>query len=83
MGEPYVDAVELISFMSASKGCILSYFQLSTIATLVIYWIISGYMGECGLRGGYFEMTNIDQKVLAHLLKSISAKHFPSVLGQV
>ncbi|XP_021957727.1 alanine aminotransferase 2-like isoform X2 [Folsomia candida] len=41
-----------------------------------------GYMGECGLRGGYSEVINMDAKVKAMLLKSISAKLCPTVLGQ-
>lgn len=42
-----------------------------------------GYMGECGLRGGYSEVINMDPSVKAMLLKSISAKLCPTVLGQV
>jgi len=41
-----------------------------------------GYMGECGLRGGYSEVVNMDPGVKAMLLKSISAKLCPTVLGQ-
>jgi len=40
-------------------------------------------MGECGLRGGYYEVVNMDKDVKAMLLKSISAKLCPTVLGQV
>lgn len=42
-----------------------------------------GYMGECGLRGGYCELLNVDADVKGMLLKSISAKLCSSVLGQV
>jgi len=41
-----------------------------------------GYMGECGIRGGYAELVNIDPEVLAMFHKSISAKLCPTVLGQ-
>jgi alanine transaminase len=41
-----------------------------------------GYMGECGLRGGYSEVVNMDKNVRSMLLKSISAKLCPTVLGQ-
>ncbi|XP_069686059.1 alanine aminotransferase 1 isoform X2 [Periplaneta americana] len=41
-----------------------------------------GYMGECGLRGGYTEVINLDPNVKAMLLKSISAMLCPTVLGQ-
>lgn len=40
-------------------------------------------MGECGLRGGYTEVINLDPEVKAMLLKSVSAMLCPSVLGQV
>ena len=42
-----------------------------------------GYMGECGIRGGYAELCNIDPAVSAMLNKSISAKLCPTVVGQV
>lgn len=41
-----------------------------------------GYMGECGLRGGYAEIVNLDPDVKTMYLKSISAKLCPSTLGQ-
>lgn len=51
---------------------------------LASYMSVSkGYMGECGLRGGYAEIVNMDPKVMAILLKSISAMLCPTVLGQV
>ena len=33
-------------------------------------------MGECGVRGGYAEIVNMDADVMAMLQKSISAKVF-------
>ncbi|XP_054286727.1 alanine aminotransferase 1-like [Macrosteles quadrilineatus] len=41
-----------------------------------------GYMGECGLRGGFSEVINLDPQVKAMLLKCISAMLCPTVLGQ-
>merc|ERR1712071_357564 len=41
-----------------------------------------GYMGECGIRGGYAEVVNMDTGVMAMLQKSISAKLCPTVIGQ-
>ena len=40
-------------------------------------------MGECGVRGGYAEIVNMDPDVMAMLQKSISAKLCPPILGQV
>lgn len=41
-----------------------------------------GYMGECGIRGGYAEILNLDAGVMAMFQKSISAKLCPTVIGQ-
>lgn len=41
-----------------------------------------GFMGECGFRGGYFEVVNFHPAVKACLLKSISVKLCPPVTGQ-
>ncbi|XP_065210755.1 alanine aminotransferase 1-like [Planococcus citri] len=42
-----------------------------------------GYMGECGLRGAYAEVINLDPQVKAMLFKLISAMLCPTVHGQV
>ncbi|XP_046563703.1 alanine aminotransferase 2-like [Haliotis rubra] len=42
-----------------------------------------GFMGECGYRGGYAEVINLDPAVRVQYLKSISAKLCPPVSGQV
>lgn len=44
--------------------------------------VSKGYMGECGLRGGYCEVINLDPDVRAQLMKSISAKLCPNTPGQ-
>ncbi|XP_048772562.2 alanine aminotransferase 1-like [Ostrea edulis] len=41
-----------------------------------------GYMGECGFRGGYCEVINLEPAVKAMQVKSISAKLCSSVSGQ-
>ncbi|XP_026327967.1 alanine aminotransferase 1-like isoform X2 [Hyposmocoma kahamanoa] len=41
-----------------------------------------GYMGECGLRGGWMELVNMDKDVQAHLFKAISSNLCPTSLGQ-
>ncbi|XP_062591773.1 alanine aminotransferase 1-like [Saccostrea cucullata] len=42
-----------------------------------------GFMGECGFRGGYCEVINLEPPVKAMQVKSISAKLCSSVSGQV
>ncbi|CAK1544807.1 unnamed protein product [Leptosia nina] len=44
--------------------------------------VSKGYMGECGLRGGWMELVNFDPDVKANLFKAISAMLCPSSLGQ-
>ncbi|XP_043479458.1 alanine aminotransferase 1 [Leptopilina heterotoma] len=45
--------------------------------------VSKGFSGECGLRGGYAEIVNLEPAVMAVLMKSISAMLCPTVLGQV
>ncbi|CAH0693890.1 unnamed protein product [Spodoptera exigua] len=59
LGPPY-NTVELVSFMSISKG----------------------YTGECGLRGGWMELCNMDPGVQGHLYKTLSAMLCPATVGQ-
>lgn len=42
-----------------------------------------GYMGECGYRGGYCEVINLDPQVKVMQVKSISAKLCSAISGQV
>lgn len=42
-----------------------------------------GYMGECGLRGGYGELVNFDPEVQAIFYKLLSSRLCSSVLGQI
>ncbi|VDM47407.1 unnamed protein product [Toxocara canis] len=44
--------------------------------------VSKGYMGECGMRGGYVELVNLDPDVFAMFNKMISAKLCSTVLGQ-
>ncbi|XP_054717236.1 alanine aminotransferase 2-like [Uloborus diversus] len=44
--------------------------------------ISKGYMGECGLRGGYCEIINLDPEVKKLFMKSVSARSCSSILGQ-
>jgi len=41
-----------------------------------------GYMGECGFRGGYMETFNINPGVKEQLIKLVSTKLCPPILGQ-
>lgn len=41
-----------------------------------------GYAGECGIRGGWMELVNMDPDVQANLYKAMSAMLCPTSLGQ-
>jgi len=41
-----------------------------------------GYMGECGLRGGYMELVNWDPEVRVEMTKLLSSRLCPPVTGQ-
>lgn len=41
-----------------------------------------GYTGECGFRGGYMEVINMDPEVKAQLVKLLSVRLCPPVAGQ-
>ncbi|CAG8434963.1 7710_t:CDS:2 [Ambispora gerdemannii] len=45
--------------------------------------ISKGMIGECGQRGGYFELTGIDAKVAEQLYKVASVDLCPNVIGQI
>ncbi|KAI3408870.1 hypothetical protein GPALN_007464 [Globodera pallida] len=47
------------------------------------YSCSKGYMGECGLRGGYVQFDNMDPEVYVQFKKMISAKLCSTVLGQI
>ena len=42
-----------------------------------------GFLGECGLRGGYFELVGFDPEVKAQLLKLVSIGLCSNTLGQI
>ncbi|OWK49651.1 Alanine aminotransferase 2 [Lonchura striata] len=45
--------------------------------------ISKGFMGECGLRGGYMEVVNLHPEVKAQLTKMVSVRLCPPVPGQL
>lgn len=44
--------------------------------------VSKGYMGECGMRGGYMEVVNLDGKVKEQLRKLVSCRLCPPITGQ-
>lgn len=55
----------------------------STQQELVSFHSVSkGYMGECGFRGGYMEVVNMDPDVQQQMLKLLSVRLCPPAPGQ-
>jgi aspartate/methionine/tyrosine aminotransferase len=56
----------------------------STSLELVSYHSVSkGVSGECGLRGGYCQLTNIHEGAFQELYKLASVNLCPNTMGQV
>jgi|UniRef100_A0AC35G975 alanine transaminase len=54
----------------------------SKIELASFHSVSKGYMGECGMRGGYVEFVNVDPAVYVQYKKMISAKLCSTTLGQ-
>ncbi|XP_058686021.1 alanine aminotransferase 1 isoform X2 [Poecile atricapillus] len=54
-----------------------------TVELASFHSISKGYMGECGLRGGYVEVVNLHPEVKAELSKLVSVRLCPPVPGQM
>ncbi|EFO14113.2 hypothetical protein LOAG_14412 [Loa loa] len=67
------------SFKSVMKSMGEPYSQMELCS---FHSCSKGYMGECGLRGGYVEVINVEQEVFNHLQKMTSAKLCSTILGQ-
>ncbi|NXD87661.1 ALAT2 aminotransferase, partial [Halcyon senegalensis] len=56
----------------------------SEVVELASFHSISkGFMGECGFRGGYVEVVNMDPEVQQQLVKLVSVRLCPPVPGQI
>ncbi|GAB5587891.1 alanine transaminase [Umbelopsis nana] len=57
--------------------------EFSDLELVSFHSISKGMVGECGRRGGYFEMVGIDEKVVDQIYKLVSANLCPNVQGQI
>ena len=55
----------------------------SGVELVSFHTVSKGSLGECGLRGGYFEMCNIAQGTVDEIYKVASINLSPNVVGQV
>ncbi|KAL8111758.1 hypothetical protein AgCh_019459 [Apium graveolens] len=71
-------------FISSKKVLMDMGPPMSKEVQLVSFHTVSkGYWGECGQRGGYFEMTNIPPKTVDEIYKVASISLSPNVPGQI
>ncbi|KAF3325466.1 glutamate--glyoxylate aminotransferase 2 [Carex littledalei] len=71
-------------FVSARKVLFDMGPPLSKEVQLISFHTVSkGYWGECGQRGGYFEMTNLPPKTVDEIYKVASIALSPNVPGQI
>lgn len=54
-----------------------------TVELISLHSISKGMSGECGRRGGYFQLTNIDPDVEAQVNKLVSVSLCPPAQGQI
>lgn len=82
--EVYQDNVyaEGMKFHSFKKVAYEMGFPYSRMEIASFYSTSKGFMGECGARGGFYEIANMDKDVKAELTKLSSAQLCSSVLGQ-
>ena len=73
----YIDGFEFVSFKKVAMQMALS--DNAAVATagntaeiISFHTISKGFTGECGLRGGYFELYNIAPAVKAQMYKLAS-----------
>jgi len=84
--EVYQTNVFIGEFFSFKKG--LKELQKETpgkydeVELVSMHSISKGMVGECGHRGGYYELVGFDPKVAAELYKFVSIQLCPPVIGQ-
>lgn len=75
---------DVCPFISARKVLLDMGPPISREVQLVSFHTVSkGYWGECGQRGGYFEMTNIPPKTVEEIYKISSISLSPNVPAQI
>lgn len=84
----YQDKYPFVSFRKAlldmAKSTDAEERAMSASVELVsLHSISKGMSGECGRRGGYFQLTNIDADVEAELNKLVSVSLCPPTQGQI
>jgi alanine transaminase len=75
----YADGMKFHSFKKVAYDLGVPYSKMEIAS---FYSTSKGYMGECGARGGFYEIANMDPDVKLELNKLSSAQLCSNVLGQ-
>uniref|UniRef100_A0A8C0XVP3 alanine transaminase n=1 Tax=Cyprinus carpio carpio TaxID=630221 RepID=A0A8C0XVP3_CYPCA len=77
----YADDTEFYSYKKvlSEMGSTIS----STVELASFNSVSKGFMGECGLRGGYVELVNLDPAVKEYARRLFSTRSCPPVVGQM
>ena len=72
-GRPFISFKEVVSTMKDAPP----------VELVSLHSVSKGFLGECGIRGGYFELAGFDPEVQAQLLKLVSIGLCSNTMGQI
>ena len=70
-------------FTSFKKVALSMGIEASSLQLVSFHSVSKGFIGECGLRGGYMELHNFPASVVAQIRKLASISLCPNTIGQV
>ncbi|KTW31916.1 uncharacterized protein T551_01177 [Pneumocystis jirovecii RU7] len=79
----YDDDLKFISFKKVLRDLQLQYPGRYNVQLVSLHSVSKGTIGECGIRGGYLELTGFDDFVKFQLYKLVSISLCPPVPGQI
>ena len=72
-GRPFISFKEVVSTTKDAPP----------VELVSLHSVSKGFLGECGIRGGYFELAGFDPEVQAQLLKLVSIGLCSNTMGQI
>lgn len=72
---------ENLAFYSFAK--VMHQLQINDVSLFSFHSVSKGFIGECGHRGGYMEVRNVPEDVMAHLIKQQSISLCSNTTGQI
>lgn len=78
--KPFVSFKQVLRTMEQEQDSVI---EKDCVELISFHSLSKGVSGECGRRGGYFELVNIDEKVVDQIYKMASITLCPPVTGQI